>query len=78
MSKVQAPAEQALNATLEIPNASVGEPAGTETVCPLRIACPAVGASSENELGGVWSTVKVRDEGASTPFRLSVARTWTV
>ena len=41
------------NVTFAMPFASVGEPPGTETVCPLRIACPAVGASSEKALGGV-------------------------
>ena len=68
----------ALNATPATPFASVGVPPGTDTVCPLRIAWPAVGAVSEKALGGVRSTVKVVDTGAPTPFRLSVARVCTV
>src|ERR1700704_2421596 len=78
-AKVQAPAPaQALNATLAMPFASVGEPPGTDTVCPLRIACPAVGAPSEKALGGGWSTVKPSEDGVSTPFKLSFARICTV
>ena len=61
-----------------MPFASVGEPPGTDTACPFRIACPAVGAFSENALGGVWSIVNVVEAGVSTPLRLSVARVCTV
>ena len=68
----------ALNATPATPFASVGEPPGTDTVCPLRIAWPAVGASIEKALGGVWSMVKVVEASAPTPFRLSVGRACTV
>ncbi len=78
-SNVHAPAPaHALNATAATPFASVGVPPGTDTACPLRIACPAVGALSENALGGVWSMVKVVDANAPTPLRLSVGRACTV
>ena len=78
-SKVHAPAPaHALNATPLTPFASVGVPPGTDTACPLRIACPAVGALNENALGGVWSIVNVVDASAPTPFRLSVGRACTV
>ena len=78
-SNVHAPAPaHALNATLATPFASVGVPPGTDTAWPLRIACPAVGALSENALGGVWSMVKVVDTSAPTPLRLSVGRACTV
>ena len=79
VSNAQAPAPaQALKSTPAMPFASVGEPAGTDAACPFRIAPPAAGASSEKELGGVWSTVKVVEESAPTPLRLSIGRTWTV